>query len=55
MPKFRGLTDRHELGHKVLAILEAVAFALADQVDELCGDVRPAEIRSLGGAALSTV
>ena len=41
----RGLATR--------AILETVAHALAEQVDQLCGDDRPAEIRCAGGAARS--
>jgi xylulokinase len=35
--------------------MEAVAFALADQVGQLCGLERPVEIRSGGGAASSDV
>ncbi|MCC6124630.1 MAG: FGGY-family carbohydrate kinase [Pirellulales bacterium] len=50
-PIFHGWAERHGRGHAVRAILEAVAFALAGQVDELCGGRRPKEIRSLGGAA----
>jgi xylulokinase len=53
MPIFQGRTDSHGRGHEVRAILEAVAAALAEQVDELCAGQRPAEIRSLGGAARS--
>ena len=52
-PMFHGLTDRHGRGHKVRAILEAVSFALAGQVEQLCGGHRPTEIRSVGGAARS--
>lgn len=43
----------HGRGHEVRAILEAVAFALADQVGRLYGQQWPAEIRSVGGAARS--
>jgi xylulokinase len=53
MPLFHGRNDRHGRGHEVRAILEAVAVALAEQVDELCAGRRPVEIRSLGGAARS--
>jgi xylulokinase len=45
-----GSDDR---GRAVRAILEAVAVALAAYVDQLCGDARPLEIRSVGGAARS--
>jgi xylulokinase len=40
-------------GRAVRAILEAVALTLAEQVGQLCGDARPREIRSVGGAARS--
>jgi xylulokinase len=50
---FLGLTEQHTPGHRVRAILEAVAFALSDQLCTLCGDDRPAYIRSVGGAARS--
>lgn len=40
-------------GRAVRAIMEAVARALAGQVAALCGQDRPAEIRSGGGAARS--
>lgn len=53
IPLFHGRNDCHGRGHEVRAILEAVAAALAEQVDELCAGRRPAEIRSLGGAARS--
>lgn len=50
---FTGLTDRHTPGHRVRAILEAVARALNQQIRDLCGDDRPDAIRSVGGAARS--
>ena len=42
-------------GHAARAIMEAVAFALADQARQVCGDRLPSEIRSCGGAARSNV
>lgn len=53
IPVFHGRNERHGRGYEVRAILEAVAAALAEQVDELCSGRKPAEIRSLGGAARS--
>lgn len=50
---FEGRSDHHTTGHQVRAILEAVALALAAQVDQLCGGQRPAIIRCGGGAARS--
>ncbi|MCC6580566.1 MAG: FGGY-family carbohydrate kinase [Phycisphaeraceae bacterium] len=50
---FVGRTRRHGRAHEVRAILEAVSAALAGQVRTLCGTSRPAEIRSVGGAARS--
>lgn len=40
-------------GAATRAILEAVAFALADQVQGLCGSQRPGWVRAVGGAARS--
>ena len=48
---FAGMAPRHSRGHAVRCIMEAVAFALADQVAALCGQSPPEEIRSAGGAA----
>ena len=42
-------------GEAVRAILEGVAAALKEQVDQLCGADRPAELHSVGGAARSRV
>ncbi len=50
-----GLESHHTAGHVARAIMEGVAFALAEQVDGLCGSDRPPEIRSSGGAARSDV
>jgi xylulokinase len=50
---FTGLTDKHTRGHCVRAILEAVAWALRDQVAQVCENQRPRVIRSVGGAARS--
>jgi len=52
-PVFVGLTEQHTTGHHVRAILEAVAYALEEQLNTLCGGDRPALIRSVGGAARS--
>jgi xylulokinase len=54
-PLFHGRAGHQGRGHCVRAILEAVAVALADQVEQLCGKQRPAEIRSAGGAARSAL
>ena len=50
---FIGRGDQHATGHAVRSIMETVAFALADQMDRLCGSERPVEVRSCGGAARS--
>lgn len=50
---FEGMTARHTRGHAVRSILEAVAWALADQVAALSDDALPREIRCAGGAARS--
>jgi xylulokinase len=51
-----GLTLRHERRHLVRALLEAVAFALADLLDVERGlGVEPQELRSVGGGATSRV
>ena len=50
---FTGMTPSHQRGHAVRAIMEGVTLALAEQVDQLCGNDRPSEIRSVGGAARS--
>ncbi len=49
---FFGITPAHRKAHFIRAILEAVAFALRDNLDLLAGaGVACAEITSLGGAA----
>jgi len=50
---FIGWGDSHTTGHAVRSIMETVAFALSEQIDQLCGSERPAEVRSCGGAARS--
>jgi xylulokinase len=50
---FPGLTKSHTRGHFVRCILEAVAGALRDQVEALCDDTSPKEIRCAGGGARS--
>jgi len=50
---FDGLTAKHTRGHKVRCILEAVAYALGDQMAILCDGSLPGEIRCAGGAARS--
>jgi xylulokinase len=50
---FEGLTSEHTSGHAIRCILEAVAWALRDQVLALCGGVPPAEVRAGGGGARS--
>ena len=53
---FFGLTERHGRGHLVRAILEGVAFALADLVDaERALGVQVHELRSVGGGARSAI
>lgn len=46
-------TSIHRRGHDVRALLEAVAEELQQQVATLCGNDRPASIKSCGGAARS--
>ncbi len=48
---WQGMTSRHTRGHAVRSILEAVAFALKDQIAALSDAALPAEIRCAGGAA----
>lgn len=50
---FIGLTPNHTRGHQVRCILETVAHALDQQIRQLCGDDRPSQVRSCGGAARS--
>jgi len=50
-----GMTPRHTHGHAVRCIMEAVAWALGDQLTALSRGTLPAEIRSTGGAARSDV
>lgn len=50
---FPGITKQHTTGHQVRAILEAVAYALDEQLNALCGNGHPPYIRSVGGAARS--
>lgn len=50
---FDGLTPRHTRGHMVRCILEAVAWALDEQVQTLSEGAPPAEILCAGGAAKS--
>ncbi len=50
---FVGQRTGHGVGHHVRAVLETVAYALADQVAALCGGSMPQRIRSGGGAARS--
>jgi xylulokinase len=53
---FFGLTERHGRGHLARAILEGVAFALADLVDaERALGVQVHELRSVGGGARSAI
>ncbi len=52
---FEGLRADHTEGHMVRCIMEAVAFALGEQIRALCGDDLPTEIRSAGGGARSAV
>lgn len=52
---FAGGPRPYSTGQAVRSIMEAVAFALADQVGKLAGSERPVEIRSGGGAARSDV
>lgn len=48
---FRNVRPEHTVGQIVRAIMMSVANALKRQVEQLCGDERPSEIRSAGGAA----
>jgi sugar (pentulose or hexulose) kinase len=50
---FLGRRSIHHRGHEVRALLEAVAEELEQQVATLCGNDRPALIKSCGGAARS--
>ncbi len=50
---FLNQTDQHTTGHQVRAILEAVAYALNQQINALRGKTPPSRIRSVGGAARS--
>jgi xylulokinase len=50
---FEGLTSGHTSGHAIRCILEAVAWALQDQVLALCSGVPPTEVRAGGGGARS--
>lgn len=50
-----GMTPRHTRGHAVRCIMEAVAWALGDQLAALSRGTLPVEIRSTGGAARSDV
>jgi len=50
---FDGLTAKHTRGDMVRCILEAVAYAMSDQMTILCGGSLPREIRCAGGAARS--
>lgn len=52
---FAGLTPRHTRGHAVRCILEAVAWALRDQVLALSDGAPPEEIRAAGGGARSSL
>ncbi len=52
---FIGINETHSRGQATRAILEAVAFALAEQIDTLTGGKPPDEIRSVGGAARSAL
>jgi xylulokinase len=50
---FEGLTAQHTRGQAVRCIVEAVAFALADQMAMLDDGASPSEVRCAGGAARS--
>lgn len=50
---FDGLTNRHQRQHEVRAIMEAVASALAGQLNRLCGSRPPLQMRCVGGGARS--
>ena len=48
---FLNRTSKHQRGHEVRAILEAVACELNRQVKLLCGEHKPAVVRAAGGGA----
>jgi xylulokinase len=51
---FIGLTARHTRGHMTRALMEGVLFSLRDGIEIMRGlDVRPVEIRAIGGGATS--
>jgi xylulokinase len=50
---FEGITPSHGIGDRVRCILEAVAFALKDQIDVISEGAMPQEVRCAGGAARS--
>jgi xylulokinase len=51
---FIGLTARHTRGHMTRALMEGVVFGLRDGLEIMRGlDVRPREIRAIGGGARS--
>ncbi len=50
---FEGLSTRHARGHAVRCIMEAVAYALGDQMAALSDGPLPEAIRCAGGAARS--
>lgn len=52
---FVGMTKRHTAGHAARSIMEAVAFALANQICQLCTPQPVRQVRSAGGAARSDV
>lgn len=53
---FLGLTARHTRGHMTRALMEGAVFALRDGIEIMRGlDVRPSEIRAIGGGASSTL
>lgn len=52
-PIFLNEKPSHTHGHRVRAILEAVALTLVEQVEQLHSEAAPAVIRSVGGAAAS--
>jgi xylulokinase len=53
---FVGLTARHTRGHMTRALMEGVLFSLRDGIEIMRAlDVRPTEIRAIGGGASSTL
>ena len=51
---FVGLTARHTRGHMTRALMEGVLFSLRDGIELMRGlDVRPTQIRAIGGGASS--